>query len=728
MRYSNMLKNRLLPSLLIGFLVTSLLIFLRIADPITLSTMRGAGFDTMQRLWPRQGEKDLPVRIVDIDEASLAKLGQWPWPRTELAKLVKELNELGAAAIAFDIIFPEPDRLSPDRILNDPAITKLLSPAALKPATPFPNNDAIFASAISGRRVILAYAGGMGATSKPPTGKAGFAQTGLTALNAVPSISLVHPNINILEKAADGLGIINIDFRRDQGTARQIPLLMSDGKSYYPSLVLETLRVAQGVDTYVVNGAPNSENVINSIRVGELEIPVSDDGQLTIYYSQDVPETYLSAERIINGTDREALRAVIANNIVLVGTSATSLQDTKTSSLGEAIPGVSVHAQAIAQILSSSFLKRSDLNYYFELLFVGMIGLLISFGTALLRPMPMIVGLFAIVSSLLVTAAYAFRHFGVLIDLTFPILSVATIYLATIAFKLLVTDREGRVLRNVFSHYVAPSILVEIENNPQALKLGGETREVTVMFVDIQNFTPMGENLKPEELVATVNTLLSTCSAGILTHGGTIDKFIGDAVMAFWNAPIAQNDHQYLATLAALDIQKKISEFNANEINQERLKPHNLWPVSVRVGLATGSAIVGNMGSLERFDYSVLGETVNLASRAEGLCKQIGHNILIAGQIQPKTKSLAIIDAGAVVVRGKKTKTPIHAVIGDEVTAATPEYKAFLNSYRLIIEELCISKNGRIRPNLIKRAKVDHTSQNQFLEKLQSRISDYQKD
>jgi adenylate cyclase len=717
-----MLENRLVPSLLIGLLVTTLLIVLRILDPITLSTMRGAGFDTMQRLWPRHSANALPVRIVDIDEASLAKLGQWPWPRTELAKLVNELNDLGAAAIAFDIIFPEPDRLSPDRILSDPTIKQLLGPITINPSITLPNNDQIFATAVSGRRVVLAYAGGTGATSNPPAPKAGFAETGLPALNAVPSILLVHPNIDILEKAADGLGIINIDFRREQGTARRIPLLMSDGKTYYPSLVLETLRVAQGADTYVVNGAPNSENVVNSIRVGEFEIPVSDDGQLTIYYSHNVAETYVSAERVISGTDRDALRPLIANSIVLVGTSATSLQDTKTSSLGEAIPGVSVHAQAIEQILSGSFLKRSDLNYYFELLFVGLVGLLISIGTALFRPMPMIVGLFAIVSGLLISVAYAFKNFGILIDLTFPILSVATIYLATIAFKLLVTDREGRVLRSVFSHYVAPSILTEIEHNPRALKLGGETREVTVMFVDIQNFTPMGESLKPEELVATVNTLLSTCSAGILVHGGTIDKFIGDAVMAFWNAPLSQNNHQYLASLAALEIQTKIAEFNADEFNQELLRPHNLWPVCVRIGLATGNAIVGNMGSLERFDYSVLGETVNLASRAEGLCKDIGHNIVIAGEIQMKTKSLAVLDAGAVVIRGKKTKTPIHVVMGDEVLAATPEYQTFSKTYQLIAEAL---RNGKFRQNSISKAQANHPLQSQFLEKLGSRIADY---
>ena len=253
-------------------------------------------------------------------------------------------------------------------------------------------------------------------------------------------------------------------------------------------------------------------------------------------------------------------------------------------------------------------------------------------------------------------------------------------------------------------------------------------RDLSIMFTDIRNFTTISQGMDPADLIRMMNDFLTPMTSCVLDNRGTVDKYMGDAMMAFWNAPIAQNDHQYLASLAALDIQNKISEFNTDEINQERLKPHNLWPVSVRVGLATGSAIVGNMGSLERFDYSVLGETVNLASRAEGLCKKIGHNIVIAGQIQPKTKSLAILDAGAAVVRGKKTKTAIHIVLGDEVLAASPDYQSFSNSYELIAEELRISKNGRNRANLIKQAKIDHPSQSQFLEKLENRIADYQKD
>ena len=721
-----MIRRRSFAGLLIGLLVTFSLLGIRLIDPNTLSTLRGAGFDTLQRIWPRENANTQPVRIVDIDEASLKKLGQWPWPRTELAKLVDELNELGAAAIAFDIIFPEPDRMSPDRILEDPAVKLALGSSG--PAAPMvlPNNDTIFAKAISGRPVILAFAGSTSAVDLPISPKAGFAQTGLPALNAVPLIEHVIQNLDVLNQAASGLGDINLDLRAEQGIARQIPLILSDGKTFYPSLVLEALRVAQGVDTIVVNASPDTEGAIDSLRVGQIEFPVADNGQLSIYYSPDSPKLYISAAQVISGMAREELRPKIMGHIVLIGTSAIGLLDTRTSSLGEAIPGVSVHAQALQQIMSGAFLNRPEWAAASEYVLVGLTGLLISLGMVLFRPLPVVSSLFVILGLLAFVAAYAFRNFGVLIDITFPILAIATIFLTTIAFKLLITDREGRQLRNVFSHYVAPSILAEIENNPRSLKLGGEIRDVTVLFVDIENFTRFAESLKPEVLVGVVNNLLSTCSAGILVKGGTIDKFIGDAVMAFWNAPISQADHQYLASCAALEIQARIKEFNRDEANKSLLDPHGVWPVAVRVGLASGPAIVGNMGSLERFDYSVLGETVNLASRAEGICKNVGHNIIIAGELQTKTKTLAILDAGAVQVRGKSHKTPIHLVLGDEITKQAPVFQSFDAQYQAIVKRLLAKKTNSTLKSQINLVKTQNPLHADLLEKLSSRIADYE--
>ncbi|MDE2446171.1 MAG: CHASE2 domain-containing protein, partial [Alphaproteobacteria bacterium] len=335
---------------------------LRIIDPPTLATVRGAGFDTLQRFFPRIEKNPKPVRIIDIDEASLKTFGQWPWPRTLMAKLIDELNQLGAASIAFDIIFSEPDRMSPALILNDPEVRSKL-PADF-PRDSLPNNDNIFATAIVGKRVVLAFAGGKDASEPAPQPKAGFALTGLAALDAVPQLRKATNNLDILNQAAAGLGNINIDLRSEQGVLRRIPLLVSDGKTFSPSLALEALRIAQGVETFVVNASPTTENVIESIRVGDVEIPVADDGQFPIYYTRNKPELYISAARLISGNEREALRPLVEGHIVLVGTSAISLQDTKTSSLGESIPGVSVHAQVLQQILSGQFLHRSELNSY----------------------------------------------------------------------------------------------------------------------------------------------------------------------------------------------------------------------------------------------------------------------------------------------------------------------------------------------------------------------------
>ncbi len=713
--------RRALPGILIGMLTTAVLLTVRIADPITLATMRGAGFDTLQRLWPRQTISPSQVRIIDIDETSLNQRGQWPWPRNDVAKMVDQLHGLGAAAIVLDIVFPERDRMSPDLVFNDAATEESIPQTA--DAKPLTNNDEIFAQAIANRPVITAFAKAKNGSANPPLSKASFAQINLPAFGAPPRLQNTVQNLNILDQAAAGIGGINLDLKQEQGIARQIPMLWSDGKTYYPSLTLETLRVVQAEPTYVINGSASTEDTIDSIRVGAFEIPVSESGQFTVYYGHDDPNLYVSASKLFDVQSLESIRPLITDHIVLIGTSAAGLVDTRTSSLGEAIPGVSIHAQVLQQILSKKFLQRPEWVIAAEYYFVALLGLLIAFFTALIRPLPLVIGLIASLCSLTFASAYAFNALGLLLDVTFPILASATIFLATIAFRLLITEREGRQLRNVFSHYVAPTVLAEIESNPKALKLGGETRNITVMFVDIENFTSMCEALPPEVLVKVVNTLLSACSQPILKNGGTIDKYIGDATMAFWNAPLPQNDHQYMACLAALDIQTELAKFNADKTNQAILKPFSLWPISARIGLASGPAIVGNMGSLERFDYSALGETVNLASRAEGICKDLGHNIVIVGELATKTKELAVIDAGAMMIRGKSFKTTTHALFGSEAIAISQDFREFLDCQQSIILEL----NAKHSTSQIEKAIQVFPSYAKFLQKLEGRKSDYQK-
>ena len=646
-------KLRRFAGLAAALVAASLFLALRIADPPLVYELRAAGFDSMQRLWPRTDPVQQPVTIVDIDEASLRKLGQWPWRRDVLAKLVTNLSKLDAAAIGFDILFPEPDRLSP----------KLLAEGLTLPAsTELPDTDQIFADALKDQRVVLAAAANPNGEVLNPFDKAGFASTGMPAISAPLRMVASVNNLAKFDAAAAGIGLINIDLASESGVARQIPLLWTDGQSFRPSLVLETLRLAQGASTYVVNASPRVEDAISSIRIGDFDIPVSEQGQLSVYYAHNTPDLYVSAADVMDEVNFANLGSRIAGHIILIGTSATGLLDTRTSSLGESVPGVSVHAQALQQIMSGQFLSRPEWAAGAELAAIILAGLIFGFATSLLRPWVALVALLIGIGLMAGASLYAFRTMGILLDATFPVATFLATFIAGTALRLLVTDREGRHLRRAFGHYVAPGVLAEIERNPGKLKLGGELRDATVMFVDIANFTPMSQKLKPEALVHLVNQILSACSDAILKHQGTIDKFIGDAVMAFWNAPVDQLDHQTLACRSALEIQEAIAALNAKPDIQSQLKDAGLPSVAVRVGLASGEVLVGNVGSSTRFDYSVIGETVNTAARAESACKELGCKIALAGEPAGKTLTLGLKDMGEMQLKGLAKPTRIWAV------------------------------------------------------------------
>jgi adenylate cyclase len=642
------------------------LLALRVVDPGVLAALRGSGFDQLQRLYPRVLEQPVPVRIVDIDEASLKALGQWPWSRLTLAKLVDELSALGAAAIAFDIVFPEPDRLSPRRIMQDPALRGSI-PATFD-GNSLPDSDTIFAAALSAKPVVTAFASTAGLTTLSPLViKSGFAQTGAPATEAPLKLGRITANLAIFDAAAAGVGGINLDLAGEQGVARQIPLLWTDGTRFAPSLSIETLRVVQGASTILVNAAADTENAIESIRIGDIEIPTAENGMFYIHYRPDPKDLYVSAIDVLTPEKRETLRPLIEGNIVYIGTSAVGLLDVRTTALGESVPGVSIHAQATEQMLSGRFLTRPEWVLALEYIAVLISGLAIATIGAVYRPWTAFTLAMFCAAAWVAATFSAFNGPGLFLDVTFPLISLILISLASAAYRLVITDRDGRTMRRMFGHYVAPSVLADIERNPQNLKLGGEVREVTVMFVDIANFTPLSEKLSPEELVQTINGLWNACSTSILKHEGTIDKFIGDAIMAFWNAPVVVANHQYHAAKAALGIRKAVDAYNASADVEALLKQRGIPPIAVRIGLASGPACVGNMGSSERFDYSVLGETVNTAARTESSCKAIGHDILVAGTLHAETRKLAFLAAGHTEMKGKSKPEPVHALIGDEV-------------------------------------------------------------
>ena len=666
-----------LVGVLIGLAIVAALTVLRANDPQLLRFAREITFDEYQRLAPRPFE-NLPVRVVDIDEASLKEFGQWPWPRDRLAALVNRLSDMGAAVIAFDILFAEPDRLSPRTVVRD---VMGIDPALLER---LPDNDEIFAGAIAGKPVVLGFGLSHEGHYRPPI-KAGFAFTGESPFDAPPRLTAATPLRPELEASAAGLGHISLNPDSPSAVVRAVPLLLSDGEQLYPNLALETLRVAQGASTYLLAGATDVRDTITSIKIGDFAVPVTAAGELWLYVSEDRAERYVSAGRVlaVSGASQD-VRAAVEGSIVFVGTSAAGLLDIRTTALGHNVPGVSLHAQAVEQILSGRFLSRPDWADGLEILSIAIAGTLLVMLTTFVSPgMALACGLL-ITGLALATSWVAFLYAGLLFDPLAPIFSGLVTHFAATAYRFLVTDRERRVVRRAFGQYLSPSLLYRIEHTQNALRLGGDDRELTIMFVDVRNFTEISERLAPTEVVGFLNTLLDALSRHVIENEGTLDKFIGDSIMAFWNAPVDVADHPRKAVRAALAMRETLARLN----DEDAFGFGSGQRVAIGIGIHTGLACVGNMGAETHFNYSAVGDAVNVAARIESACKDVGFDILVSETTAKLAGGCALLEAGALGLKGKSTRTGLYGVVGDERFAASDAFAELQEIHRQLVDAL----------------------------------------
>jgi adenylate cyclase len=680
-----MWRRRVFPSLF-GLAIVLLLSWIRIADPYPVQSLRDLTFDWYQRLAPREGA-DLPVRIVDIDEESLAAIGQWPWPRNILAELTTRLTQLGAAAVVYDVLFPEPDRVSPARLAEAieadlPGVLDLAAAGAL------PDYDVMFAEALANSPSVLGFGVVSRAGTPPGAPKAGIplvgGQAGQTIADVlVPVIPSAAMPLPVLVSATYGLGSVSLEPGGTVGAIRRLPLLWRSGTTLYPALAIESLRIALGAPSIVAFADPTGFGTIQRIRVGNFDVPTTATGDLWLYYQETPDDLYVSAQDIL-GPDPGAFQNLIAGNIVLIGTSATGLLDIRGTSLGVNMPGVEIHAQALQQILSDTYLARADWVGGLELLAFLLMGLFIIFATQFFGPL--VVLLLGAVMGLAVAAGswfafrdgsvFGFENGGVLVDPSFPLLGTFIAYSAMIFFRFTITDADKRKIRSAFGFYVAPALLAQIERNSGKLALGGETRELSVMFSDIRDFTTLSEGFVPHKLVALLNTMFDALGNRITGELGTIDKFIGDAVMAFWNAPVEVPRHPLRACRAALLMRQTMVELNAADAFKLKAEGHAMKEIFIRIGISTGEALVGNMGLETRFDYSCIGDTVNVASRVEGAGKTIGYDITVVEATRAQASELAFLEAGAISLKGKTKREAIHILVGDAELAATPGFKA----------------------------------------------------
>lgn len=660
--------------ILLGLLCGAVLV--RTQDYNWSKSLRYLAFDAYNEFHPREAT-DAAV-IIDIDEASLAheELGQWPWSRNVLARLVENLSAMGAQAIVFDMVFPERDRTSPQAILERlPASQQQEGLNAL--LEQMPDNDEIFAQAIrESQKVVTAFiwSSDKTATRRRPV----LSQPILLAKSAqdipltVPPIIGVATNIPELSQAAAGNGCFGVSPEVD-GIIRRVPLLFSfrDAESgnpiLYPSLAVEALRVSQGPKTLVKARTlkPEETGPFDPpllMNIGKYEVPLDWDGQFFVYFSEERAKRYIPAWRVIEG-DINPKR--IEGKIVFVGTSAEGLKDIRSTPLNLFIPGVEVHVNVVEQILSGKYLLRPSLLEGVELVTMGFLGLLIIVLAPFIGAIFMAVFTLTLIASITFASWYSFEIHGLLLDPVYPSLCLLALFIISALLTYIRTEAERRQVREAFGFYISPDFMEELTRDPDKLKLGGEVKELTVMFTDIRGFTSISEKMSPEALIQLMNEFLTPMSDLVMDNRGTIDKYMGDAMMAFWNAPLDDLEHAKHACLTALKMNKALTPIN--EELKRKAAETGAKPVFLEagIGINTGMASVGNMGSKQRFAYSALGDTVNLASRLEGQTKQYGVRILIGDNTRRKAPEFAALELDLIQVKGKKEPERIFVLLGD---------------------------------------------------------------
>jgi adenylate cyclase len=668
-----------LPILLVAF-------FAWLGEPGPLVQFRLNVFDEFLRLKPRQYEPT-PVRIVDIDEDSLQRFGQWPWPRTLLAKLVDKLDEMGAAALAFDINFIDPDRTTPSRVIehtteiapDDPLVARFKA---------MPDHDQVFADAIKRSHVVLGFALRNEERPRLPAPKASYSSLGDDPRPWVPHFRGAIGNLPELEAAATGDAVFDIFPERD-GISRRVPLIFAIADRLYPALAIDALRVAQGAPGYLVKSTGASgvmsfgeHTGLNAIKVGNLVVPTGADGTVWLHFTPHQPERFVSASKILDGTADPDL---VKDNIVVIGTTAEGLKEFRPTPLDPAESGAELHAQLIEQMLLGDILKRPDWARGAEIVFMLYIGI----GLLLLLPR---VGArwTALLGASAVTPAvcaswYAYYWYGLLIDPVFPSLVGLLVYLSSSAALFFRTETERRHVRHAFSRYLAPAVVEHLAEHPDRLKLGGELRELTIMFSDIRGFTTIAEGLDAQELTSFLNRYLTPMTDVIMSHDGTVDKYMADGIMAFWNAPLDDPRHAEHACLGALAMRSELARLNDSWRAEAIAAGRPFREVRAGIGLNTGECVVGNLGSDQRFDYSVLGDDANVASRLEGQTKTYHVDIILGERTAAQVPQFAMLELDLIQVVGKTRPVRIFFLFGDEGVRATSAFAALESAHDAMI-------------------------------------------
>lgn len=632
--------------------------------------------DAFQRVAPRAYDPALPVRIVSIDSESLRQFGQWPWPRTYFAELTQRLGDLGVAAIAFDVVFAEPDRTSPE--VGAATARRFGGGASKAPPLTETAHDRLFGEAIRDLPVaIAAVPGGGGDSTTPLERKYGLVLGGGDPRPSMSVAAGLDRPLPVFVANASGYGLGGVDIS-EGGAVRRLPLFRVVGGEIAPALAMEALRIAQQAGGYVLRSSDASgeagggaEPVLVDAKNGALVFPLAPDGGAWIRFAGAQPARFLPAWKVLTGDLSDPLlRAAVEGQIVFVAATAPGLGRPVETPLGFAQPA-EVQAELLEQAFLDISLQRPDWARPAEALVLAALGLLTAFATFRLSALAGAVVAALGCGGVIVGAWLAFDRAGLVLAPLTPAATVLAVFVTATFLNYVRTRRETGAVRSQFERFVAPAVIQQLIESPERhAAMRGEQRDLAVMFCDARGFTTLSENMPPEELIFYLNTCFTQLTDGVLSHGGTVDKYMGDCVMAFWNAPLPDADYVAHSLGAMFDMREAAVQLTAD------FSERGLPAVDFGFGVNAGVCNIGLMGSPKRLEYSCVGDTVNVASRLEGLTKSYGVWNLVTEAVAEAAPGFISAPLGFTDVRGRNVQVGIRTMLGRPGATLSPELEA----------------------------------------------------
>ena len=635
---------KFLTSIWIVLITIAVGVGLRVFDVDPLKILRLKTFDYYQKIQPRDVTSNHFI-IVEVTEQDLKRFGQWPWSRSLIAEIHSKLIVQNVNTIQYNILFSEPDRLNPKSFTDNYKINAEIKNELMK----LPSNDQYLSQffSVEGSKAVLMYS----IKYSPTDGRVKKPNMMFKGSDPTPWLYNFLGIVTNLPQFLDSAKCVgaNIMIPSIDGTVRSQPLLINTDQGIIPAQVLETLRVAMNGRAYKIITGQDGIKEIYLTR--EIVIRPDANAMININYADPNIIKTISVSELLDGT------MDFTNKIVIVGLNAAGLSTLKDTPLG-LMTDMQISAQAMDTMATHSSLYRDSNTNLLEI--IGTTILLIAF--LILVPRLNVFWtaglLFSVLGGIAYGSWYMYSTRYWLVDVSWPILILVLTWTHLTFNNFAIQSRLRQQIKKQFEHYLAPDMVAKLQKDPGLLKLGGEKRNMTFLFSDIRGFTPISEKYKgnPEGLTRLINRFLTRMTDVIIANGGTIDKFMGDCIMAFWNAPITNKNHATLAVKSAIEMQKELKILN------KELKKEKLPAINIGIGINTGEALVGNMGSEQRFDYSVIGDDVNLASRLESSSKELGNTLVVGHNTKTQTKGFKYKSLGQIKVKGKSQKIKVYTI------------------------------------------------------------------